>query len=285
MIRALGYACLLALTCASCEKDDKVPSYLYISDPQVSSDPITEGSSSEAIRTMWVYRGSEALGAWDIPSKVPVLSTGPQEMSIVAGIWRNGRSADIIQYPFYDTWTGTVDLLQEGTVTVSPIFSYFDGLDIWIEAFEDPGYKFTVSSDSDTTLYTVTNPADVFEGNASGAFYLDEQRPFFRCSTDEDFTANGIGPVFLELDYRCDHRFLIGVYYTVGGTVVQEPYLFVAPTVEDDGSMPWNKIYVDLSLLFNQSGISDREFYIESQLDLDATSARIQLDNIKLIRN
>lgn len=285
MFRALGSACALLLLLVSCKKDDKVPSYVEVRDPSVSADPVTEGSSSSKITELWVYLDDEALGVWEPPAKVPMLASGTRNVQLIAGIRRNGISSDIIEYPFYDTWEMPVDLVLEQTTVVEPVFTYFSGLDIWIEAFEDPGYKFTVSTESDTTLYTETDPALVFEGNASGAFYLDEQRPFFRCVTDEDFTVNGLGPVFLELDYRCDHRFLIGVYYDLAGIVVQEPYLFVAPTKRDDGGMPWNKIYVDLSPLFNQGAITNREFYIESQLDIGATSAEIYLDNIKLLRN
>ncbi|MCB0812610.1 MAG: hypothetical protein KDB87_05520 [Flavobacteriales bacterium] len=285
MIRALGYACVFLLSLPSCKKDDKVPSYLEVRDPSVSADPLTEGSSSSKITEVWVYVEDEALGVWEPPARVPILASGSQRVQVIAGIRRNGISSDIIQYPFYETWEAPLDLVLQQTTVVEPVFTYFDGLDFWIEAFEDPGYKFTVAAESDTTLYTETDAGLVFEGNASGAFYLDQQRPFFRCVTDEDFTSNGTGPVFLELDYRCDHRFLIGVYYDFGGTVVQEPFLFVSSTKREDGGMPWNKIHVDLSSLFNQPGISDREFYIESQLDLDATSAEFYLDNIKLVRN
>lgn len=281
MIRALGTASVL-LFLVSCRKGDRVPAYLKVD--QVTVVPTsTQGSASHKVTALWVFSEDRAEGVWELPSRVPVLRSGTTGIKCIAGIRRNGISSDLIQYPFLATWSGSADLVPEAVTPVQPAFTYFDGLEFWIEAFEDPGYKFNVDATSDTTLLTLTDPVDVYEGNASGAFFLDTQHPFFLCSTNEDFTVPGNGPVFLEMDYRCDHRFLIGTYYTFNGLVVKEPYLFVAPTMQDDGTLAWNKIYIDISARFNTSGITDKEFYIEAQLDQGATSGRVYLDNIKLI--
>jgi hypothetical protein len=276
MIRALVLANFLVLILVSCTKGDKVPAYVQVDNIQVSTDPVTQGSGSHRITEVWAFENDRALGVWEVPAEIPVLATGTNSVKMIAG--------NRIQYPFYATWSGTADLVPEGSTSIAPVFTYFDGLDFWIEAFEDPGYKFTVASQSDTTLLTITDPQFVFEGNASGAFFLDQQHPYFQCFTQEEFTTNGTGPVFLELDYSCDVRFLIGVYYTVSGTVVKEPFLFIAPN-SSPGNQLWNKIYVDLSAQFNYGGVTNKEFYIEAQLDLSTPSGSVYLDNVKLIKN
>ncbi len=279
MIRALGYATATAFLLVSCTKGDKVPSYLEVPSVALLTDPLVEGTASHKVQEIYTFVDDKAVGAWEFPARIPVLASGTRNLKIIAGIHRNGIGTDRIQYPFYDTWSGSVDLALEGTATVIPQFMYFPDLYYWHEAFEDAGNKFTVNTLSDTTLNTITDPAHVFEGNASAAFFLDTAHPFFLASTQEAFDAH-VGPVFLELDYKCDHRFLIGVYYTVNGQVVKEPYLFIAPN-----GLTWNKIYVDLSLLFNTAGVSDREFYVEAQLDPTATSAAIYLDNFKVVHS
>jgi exopolysaccharide biosynthesis polyprenyl glycosylphosphotransferase len=90
--------------------------------------------------------------------------------------------------------------------------------------------------------------------------------------------VTGIGPAYLELNYRCDHRFLIGGYCTVSGTVVDQPYLFV-----NSSGMAWKKIYVDLTPLMTIAGTTDKKFYIQAALDAGETSAEFHFDNVKLI--
>jgi hypothetical protein len=58
----------------------------------------------------------------------------------------------------------------------------------------------------------------------------------------------------------------------------------VAPTVRPDGQTFWNKIYVDLSPVFN-TGISQRDIYIEGNLPDGSSMSRVLLDNIKLVRS
>ena len=57
----------------------------------------------------------------------------------------------------------------------------------------------------------------------------------------------------------------------------------VAPTVKSNGSMPWNKIYVDLSNPFN-SGITQRDIYIEARLPSGQATATANIDNLKILR-
>jgi len=92
------------------------------------------------------------------------------------------------------------------------------------------------------------------------------------------------GPVFLELDYRTDIQFTIGVLYVFNGAPNVEPFVYVAPTIRPDGSTYWNKIYIDLSPVFN-TGISQRDIYIEGDLPDGNTTARVLLDDLKLVRS
>src|SRR6185436_13433546 len=128
-----------------------------------------------------------------------------------------------------------------------------------IEDFEGTGIRFDAEDPSDTTL--ITESGDAFEGGASGAIYLDAAHDYNRSVSNEDFNVTGIGPAYLELNYRCDHRFLIGGYCTVSGTVVDQLYLFV-----NSSGMAWKKIYVDLTPLMTIAGTTDKKFYIQAAL-------------------
>lgn len=272
----------LVLLCA-CTKGDKEASYLQLGTVSVEVDPLTEGTGSHRITDLWVFAEDEALGVWESGSRLPVLREGEVTIKLIAGIPRNGMRDDRIQYPFYATWSGTVDLRDGATVRIDPTFNYFTGNIYWNEGFEDPGFKFTRSADSDTTMLLVNDPDLVLTGNGAGRIHVDPDRPYVRMVSSDAFTPNGA--VFLELDRRSDHRFLIGGLMdpTGGGSTIDLPYLFVAPTLRDDGGMPWSKIYVDLSSLFNAPGLTNKRFYIEVQLVDGATSGTILLDDIKLV--
>ena len=286
MTRALRTAPLSLLCLSACRPTDHVPAYLAIDNAVVSANAMEEGSSSSKITDAWVFVNDQSTGVWEVPSKIPVLAAGTSNLKVIAGIARNGILADRVQYPFYDTWTNDLILVPEGRTEIEPVFTYFNGLWFWIEDFDDIGNTFNVEDQSDTTLVRISStisPDLVLEGDGSGAIFLDTAHTFIRIVTDEDFNPGSLVPVFMELDYRCDHRFLIGTYHTLSGTVTRTPLLFVAPTKRPDGGMPWNKIYVDLSALLSITGATDREVYVEAQLDAGTTSAQIYLDNVKLI--
>jgi hypothetical protein len=271
------------LVLAACEKGDKVPSYLRMDQATVNANTSIQGTSSSKIPGVWVYANDKAIGVWQVPSRLPVLGGGPIGIKVVAGIARNGVADDLVQYPFFATWETTVPGTPERTDTLRPGFEYFEGLDFWIEGFEDAGVQFLDDVDSDTALYRIVDEAQVFEGNASAGFFLDQDHGFARFYTDQDFAASD-GPAYLELDYRCDHQFLIGVRYEpLGGVASNTPYLFVNPTGSGT-TMPWKKIYVDLSSALNNPSSAPREIYFEGQLLGGASAARIYLDNVKLVR-
>src|SRR5690606_37829189 len=102
-------------------------------------------------------------------------------------------------------------------------------------------------------------------------------------SSGDPFTGTG-QVAFLELDYRSDTRLLIGVTYTLFGSPQPLGHVYALPTKKADGSMPWNKLYVDLAEPWAVSGAMDKRFFIKAELENGATSGVVEVDNIKLVR-
>ena len=270
---------------AACAKGDNVPSYVEIpSVTLVASGP--QGSATSRITDVWVSADEEFIGVWELPARVPVLKDGPTRITVTPGIKRNGMYDDRLRYPFYTAWDGTVDLVATETRTVQPTVGYISSTNFWIEAFEEAGNQFNVTESSDTTLMRFTpalHPDIVLNNTPCGGFVLDQAHPFIRIYTNENFQVNG-GPVFLELDYRNDLLFTVGASFQQNGTPSLVPYVYVSETSTNDASMPWNRIYIDLSPLFNQGGITMRDIYIEASLPSGRTSGQVYLDNVKLVR-
>lgn len=283
MLRALRYAPVLVALFASCKRGDAVPSYLQLGTPAVQTDPNVQGSNSQNITDLWVFVNDKPVGVWESGSRVPVLTSGAVNVKLIAGVRRNGFRDDRIQYPFYATWSGEMTLVEQNTTTVAPGFTYFDNSLFWTEDFESAGHKFSRSDDSDTTLNLVHGQDTVLGGATSGELMVTTDRPFVRMFTTDPFNIGA--PAFLELDYRSDHRLLIGVLYTPSGSTntIDVPYLYLSPTLRSDGGMPWNKVYVDLSELMSVPGASNERFYLQLDLVDGSSSGRVFLDDLKLV--
>ncbi len=278
---------VLLICLASCEKDGQVPSFVRLSPAKVkTADGLTEFPSN--ITDMWVYANGAPLGVWQADRRIPVLEKGITSLQVIAGVRRNGIASDRIQYPFLATFNQDITLQEGAEVLVQPVFNYFDEAFPFVEGFEEDGIKFT-TAESDTGFYkfniTVEGEAEeVLTGQRSGGIFLDPAHDLFRAvSTPDQYFPNGSLNAFLEVDYRSDTRFLVGVRFVLGGQTYTIPLVYVSPTKLGDGTLPWKHIYVDLGSAWGTSGTVLRQFYIEAVLENGATSAKITLDNVKVV--
>jgi hypothetical protein len=84
--------------------------------------------------------------------------------------------------------------------------------------------------------------------------------------------------VYLELDYKSDVFFEVGLIYTKNSTPESYYKITISPKEE------WNKIYINLS---NEAGIlraEDYRVYFKINKLADGTTATTYLDNIKLVQ-
>ncbi|MBK8497610.1 MAG: hypothetical protein IPL52_02035 [Flavobacteriales bacterium] len=275
---------LLLLPLVACTKGDGVPAYLEIPAVEVVTTT-AQGSATSKITDAWVSIDEKLLGVWELPAHIPVLAAGLHTINVAPAIKRNGTYDDRLRYPFYTMWNGAVDLIREGSTVVTPQTSYIAQAEFWIEGFEDAFTQFNVTSDSDTTLNRYIpgeNPGMPFlENSPCGGFVLDPAHPHMRIYTDENYEANG-NAVFLELDYRSDVTIAVGVLYSAGGISYTNDYIYLAPT-GSNGVAPWNKIYIDLSPVFN-TAIAERDLYLVAELPTGASAAQVYIDNFKLVR-
>lgn len=278
------YAVVLLAMGTACTKGDKVPAYLEIPSIAVTTTAL-QGAPTSRITDAWVSVNDELLGAWELPARIPVLYEGSVQVRVVPAIKRNGMYDDRLRYPFYTPYIATVDLVKNTSLSIAPVVTYIDAASFWIESFDDPGTLLNLSPASDTLLLRFTpaeHPDIVQDDTPCGGFILDEDRRYIRVFTDENFEVFG-GPVFLELDYRSDIQFTVGVQYVLGGFPNADPYVYVAPTRIPSGETVWNKIHMDLSPVFN-TAISQRNIFIEARLPEGSSNAVVYLDNIKLLR-
>jgi hypothetical protein len=282
------FTCFLLSACNLYNPAEPIPSYIKIDKIDLTTTP-DQGTNSSKITDAWVYIDEQLVGCFELPATIPILSDGTHKLSINAGIKINGIAATRGPYPFYERYEETIEL-KRGTISVvTPVVKYMSNLDwnptkIWQENFENTGIAIDSSpSGSDTNMihYRVTSGTDplVFEGQGSGVAYLDQTKTFFECISSTSFILpRGDSPVFLELNYKCNYSFVVGLFAHSSASSVKHKVINVNP------SETWNKIYIYMSPEINASGsATDFTIFFGMLNGTNAPAPYLALDNIKLV--
>ncbi|MDG1348218.1 MAG: hypothetical protein P8P67_00720 [Flavobacteriales bacterium] len=259
---------ILLLFFVSCKKEsaDTIPAYIQIDDIELEEENITSN-----ITDAWVYVNDQLQGVYKLPAKFPVLEEGVQKVRIKAGIKANGIASSRIAYPFYDSYFEDISFNPNKSKNITPTVEFNrENEDIFIEDFEGIG----INLESDSLSFSTQN----FEGNNFGTITLSDTMYISEVTTDEFFDLPQAGaPVFLELDYKSNTPFLVGVYVNYPQSVVQKDLLWITPKAD------WNKIYVNLTSTISE-GINASSFkvFIGMKREGDDTN-ELYFDNLKVV--
>ncbi len=274
----------------SCTKKQQVdaPAYLKIDSVAFQTIDSDEGTNRQKITEAWVYINDNLQGIYDLPCEVPLLVIGEKRVKIRGGVRRNGIEETHIDYPFFNTFEQTVTLEALKTQTLSPVLKYFDDAIVWDESFDDSGYKFEPASASDTSLFLTNDPAEVFEGTGSGKIVLSGNNQFARIHTTQKFQLPFGQPVFVEMHYKTNAEFSIGLVSHIvnTGETIYTNYLYLEPTIGNSRfENGWNKVYVNLSELVNKNTTAESSdiFFEMIRQDTNSSDAILLLDNVKLL--
>lgn len=286
--RMMLFAFVIGLLNAGCYKFDgeqTVPAYLRIDTIRFTTDYAAQGSSTHNITDAWVYVNGQLIGAFELPATFPVLARGKQRLEIRPGIKLNGIAATRVPYPFMKPIVvENFNFFEDSIVRINPQTTYYENLRfLWKEDFERTSLTLEKTNQSDTSIYRTepaNNPEAWLSGNSahSGFVHLEGSRKFFRVMSFQGFNLPGNGsPVFLELDYKCDKAFGVGVLARINNTIETFPLLVV------NKNPVWNKIYINLTPIASTYNTAEYfKIYFESELGTE-TEARFYFDNIKLI--
>lgn len=281
-LRTWRFVPLLLLSITSCKKEGGTPAFVRIIGPEVRNAAGTEVIPS-AITDFWVYANDQPVGVWQADRRIPVLASGTTNIKVIAGVRKNGITDARIQYNFLETYSVDVALEEGKELTLEPVFRYYNDIATY-EDFEETGVRFDFAAGDTSFVYVDADTADVISGERAGAIVLDAAHPtFVGVSIQDPPFNNGVQPAFLELDLRSDTRLLVGAQFELNGQEFIVPSVFLSPTAQNDGSMPWRHVYIDLGSLWGNGGSVERQFYFRAALENGATSARIVLDNIRVV--
>lgn len=306
-MRYLGYIGLFSiLLLLGCNTDNlKAPEryVLHIPKIEMSTDFNEQGTAAQNINTVWVTIDERPIGTYELPAEInfTVDREGPVEFTVVAGVTQNGLNALRIQYPFFRTHREDIIIsndkrdyyLNENEDSVLKVeYLNFANVDP-IEDFEQVGLRFQNTNLSDTPLRRITrnsHPDDVFDSqvpgepnNASGYVRMREGENLFEMESVQNFVLpQGSGPIYLEMHYKTNHMFTIGVFSNIPGRGLQQaPIVRAFPTNGE-----WRKIYVyytdDVTAAF---GATWHKVFIGAIRTAEDEGKEIDMyfDNIKIV--
>jgi len=281
LITLLFFGVLFAsMTQQSCDlEEEAIPAYIQIDTVMVTTT-FSQGSASHKVSAVQVSVGPQLLGIFPLPTKIPVLEYGTQEIVVDPVVIESGISSLRELYPFYSRHTLTGDLVEGEVLQVNPQITYNSAANfVFIEGF-DGGNSFVDDLDGDSGTRLEVSFDDVFEGSGSGKITLNESgsEAFVGTGLFYDLPTSG-ERIYLEMNYKCNNNFSIGFRAMLGssGVATDVNILTLVPREE------WNKIYVSLNKEALQSGGDRFQIYIRMNKSDDVAIAELVVDNIKLI--
>jgi len=272
---------MLVNSCELINPAEDIPSFIHIDSIDVNTnDPSAVGSVSHKVSDAWVYIDDELIGTFELPATVPILKEGIHRLTIRAGIKSNGIASTRPYYPFYEPIIyDDFKLFKDSIIKINPVTHYSDGAKIaWKEGFEDGGVSLIKASDDTTSLYKTNDHSLVLEGDYSAyAKILPGDTSFFFRSTDT-YRLPISGFSYLELNYKNNNKFLVGLIANINGSSVTLPVLVL------NRSDKWNKIYINLTMMvYNYSTATDFYIFVSSERESDVAEPLIYMDNLKLV--
>ena len=277
---------IILSSCSKFDKDEPIPSYISIPTINLTTDYTAEGTSSNKIADAWVYIDNKLQGVYELPAKFPVLNEGEHTLKIRAGIKENGIGSLRPVYPFFTAFETTINLQKQIVTEINPIIKYqsFATFD-WKEDFDGPSNTLVKTTNSNISVRRTSAPDSVFEGAKSLVGILDDAHPLFECASSNYYVLpkNGAS-TFLELNYKTNTEMEVGFFADVLATSVEQSVVTINPSIDANGKLYWNKIYINLtSVLENYQAASGFKIYFRVKKSDSVTLSEFYLDNIKLI--
>lgn len=280
---------LLILFFSSCsffDKQEETPSYLRVEKFTVQTVSAM-GTNSNNITEGWIYVNGDALGVFELPCTIPVLTEGTNRVTVFAGIKNDGITAIRVIYPYYTSYETNVDFTRGTIDTIRPTCTYFDPpyCNIDKEEFEDAGIKFVADAASIGNITKTNLAGEVFEDNYSGKIEMNAADLYLKSyyTTNFFFPGNGAA-AYVELDYKNNFPFTIGMEITEPSNVVNTDNTIITPSYDNDGNLIWKKIYISLTELVNlHPNATNFRVYVKAG-NMDGANGQIVLiDNFKVV--
>lgn len=253
---------------------------MFLEVPEIVFETNSEqGLPSHNITDVWAYADGQLLGVFPLPARIPILFDESQEKEIrlSAGIRNNGVKESAFIYRLMDSDIFTLPYEEGKVTTYVPTFRYVNDAKFdLVEGFEFGNQFLYPGLNNDGGQLSVIEGG--YESEKAGSISVSEQVPVAEIGTLFTFDASKQkGDTYIELDYKNDIPFFVGVYKTEGTKTTQIYNVLIAEK-ED-----WNHIYIDLTLDLQSEDIQNYRAMILLAKGDDNDGGTVIVDNIKLV--
>jgi len=280
MIRLLVlFTTLLLFSCNIINKNEPKIGVIRVKAFKVVNNGNDYGSLSSKVSHVWVSYGGKSLGVYELPAEIPLLEGQKLPLILAGGVKKNGISESIVDYPMYNALFDTITVTENSVKDYDTIsVEYLQGAQMKFHENFELGNNFYEDMDgnTETNVFPVAN-ANIFEGNKSGYIGLISETNKRIEVASNAFTLSRNKKHYLELNYKCNMVFNIGLVGNDLGQVLKLPII----TISKKDS--YNKIYIQLNSITDN--LTDRNFkvYIFAEKPSDLPLGEIYLDNIKVL--
>lgn len=280
-MRFLIFLALVLSSCSFFDQDSYEPAYLAIDEVTMDVKP-GQGETTHQIKDVWVYLKGELLGVYPLPTKVPILVEGTEqvEIDVFPGIRNNGAIGQPFIYALIEKESLNLEMSPGETVTKNLAFRYVPNVKFdFIEDFENSNSLTYNPSDSARAEIKISS-VDPISGDYSGYIALDADKKILYSGTNLEFDRNNNGgkDTYLEMDYKNSVPFIVGLEIRKNDKVNQ--VLKIVLNERED----WNKIYIDFTQELIDPEIQSYRLIIAADITgISQKSGEIYLDNLKLI--
>jgi len=259
------------------------------------------GSASSKIQYAWVYLDDNPVGAFQMPCTFPMIgASGLHNVKIYPGVTPVGTLSPAAIYPFYQFYSFNITMNQGAKYTFHPTSVYntwvkFPYLENFNSGSEVPGvppsgivgyYGDGVAANATTTTMIVVGSPLAYQGN-SGMVIVNAAHPYYIGITNPgDSLPNSSTPVYIELNYRCNTLFSVGVTEASNDPSQGDSANIASPTALVYPAPAWTKMYISLNTTLQQFSSANylHTVYFSMQWQQgDPVNDTLLLDNIKIL--
>lgn len=276
--------CLFLFACNIINKDEPLPIYISVPQPHVLVDKQTGYESDLGVKVVWLEAGIDSFGYFATPKTFPVFPGTSKDYYIYGGINDLGQGF-VAQYPFWKPIQQRISVNELDTFKFSNLrFEYFNDTILaypFIEQFENASVLLKRTSSSELDIQF--NPTDKHERSYSGLLQFNNLQKVADFETDGGWIYLPVNqPSYLEVTYKSDITFQMGLKYNSSGLVGDAP---LAATVNASPDK-WTTVYFRLNNVMAamdaslSPGATYKAFF---RANAGGENKKILLDNIRII--
>ena len=265
---------------SACRKRDlQTPSYMHISNVTQFSKP-GQGTTVHDVQFVYTLIDDNSIGTYQFPTTVPILHAGTKTVEARPMIKRLAREG-FYPYSMLKNYSQVLNFKELEVDTLRPVFEYQDNVSFtWMEDFDDNDASLQFRGGTFDTFYIQNIPEHSRDGSAYLYIPMGNGEQFFEMESVDLFDLPMDGrEVYMEIDYKTNVPFTIGLYATTPSFVQALPSATPFATGGE-----WRKAYLYLTDdIFTLPDKTTRFRVFFRSANAEVVNPEIYIDNIKLI--